>query len=50
MKSVRRSISLFLRIGLSENRQARDQEKWAPVFLTITRPIHKLDGRLEGRP
>jgi hypothetical protein len=48
MESVHRSISLILRIGLPENRKARDQEKWAPVFRPITRQTKSLDGRLKG--
>jgi hypothetical protein len=41
---------LCLRRGLSEKREERDQEKWAPVFRPITRQTKKVDGRLEGRP
>jgi len=32
------------------NREARDQEKWIPVFRPIRRQVLKLDGRLKGRP
>jgi hypothetical protein len=39
MRKAPRSSHFILRIGSSENRMARDQEKWPPVFRPITRKI-----------